>query len=950
MTDRWNDLLDNSGLTDQQKIEFLATIDEDASLEEIAYKMEHIEEFLPELNLNANTSLNGTELTNRFEETAESLKQATEYAGVSEGTLGRMAADFKDTGAIQNLVDEQRELKEQLDDGIISSEEYKESIQDLSQEQENLENAAQSLAARNLRLNQGVEDLVSSWEGLSLVLRDDASKGTADWYEALEKIDTIMSNILDIDTGTLSNSFYQNADALNAMEAAAKGDMNAIDELRKMASQDIVQNLTITPIEGKDTETIRQELLDGLAEFQAELDNVELGAKFTVDDSEYMAQLAQLLESGAITAEQLTAILSSAGMEGTFEEDTKTVKVPSVTYRMVTEEKEINMGDEENPSPVTSYIAMVPEAGPPLEQEVTFQRFVGATFSGDAPSTVGSSSRAGRSVGSVPKKSSGGSKKSQYKPKKKDRIEEEVDRYQKVNAELSDVENTLSRINKEQERSTGFDLGDNMDKQIGLLQKQLDITKEKYKIQQQEAAELKRDLSNQFGVGFDGDGMITNYRQTLKQLEGEVNGLINKYNSTSTEEGQNALEEKIEAATERLEDFKKMYQRYDTLWSDELRQSEEAIEDLTDQIEDLRIEAFKTAIEVVDNIKDMNEAMVEFEASIRKIKSLNDDDPFGEMADSTKRLSYYFDDANGSAENFFNTMKKRTTDRAKEADKDLVKAQKQLRQASTAEEKRLAEEAIRDAQEKKTNAELANRFYNTVGKQAEFGNTGSGYLDMATYNRQMILEQVRQFEKNGTSEIFGKNSKALYDTAKEVLEQSQQMINDFADEIIELQQSILDSMDKMQEQAEELHAEYENLGDSLEHLYDITEKVQGEQSYDMLNAILDKQIANNQQYKSELENELKIWQSMEANLEKGSEAWKNAHEKVAETQKEINDLVSETFDMAQKKYENSINKITSAWTNGMMNLGKFGNGKQLGGALDNALRDENGNALFKDID
>ena len=138
------------------------------------------------------------------------------------------------------------------------------------------------------------------------------------------------------------------------------------------------------------------------------------------------------------------------------------------------------------------------------------------------------------------------------------------------------------------------------------------------------------------------------------------------------------------------------------------------------------------------------------------------------------------------------------------------------------------------------------------------------------------------------------------------------MINDFADDLLELQQAILDSMDKMQEEADKLHDDYENLGDSLEHLYDITEKVQGDQSYDMLNAILDKQIANNQQYQKSLEEELKIWQSIEASAEVGSEVWQNAHEKIAETQQQINTLVSDTFDMAQKKYENTINKITSA--------------------------------------
>lgn len=397
-----------------------------------------------------------------------------------------------------------------------------------------------------------------------------------------------------------------------------------------------------------------------------------------------------------------------------------------------------------------------------------------------------------------------------------------------------------------------------MDKQIGLLEKQIALTKEKYKIQQKEAEELRGDLSSQFGVEFDGDGMISNYRQTLKQLEGEVNSLIDKYNNTSTEEGQEKLEEQIEKATERLNDFKEMYKRYDTLWSEELRQSEEALADLEDQIEDLRIEAFKTAVEVVDNIKDMNEAMIEFEASIRKIRNLTDDDPFGAMADNSKKLSYYFDDANGSAENFFNTMKERTKEREKEADDDLARAKKQKKNAKTEEQKRVANEAIKDAKEKKANAQLANKFYSQTAAKAQFGETGSGYLDMATYNREMIMEQIRQYEKTGTSEIFGKNSKALYETAKEILEQSQDIINDFADDLLELQQSILDSMDKMQEKADALHADYENLGDSLEHLYDITEKVQGDQSYDMLNAVLDKQIANNQQYKKSLEEELKI--------------------------------------------------------------------------------------------
>lgn len=764
-----------------------------------------------------------------------------------------------------------------------------------SMERNNREFAASCIEAAN-----GMDDLSENIESYTKSITE-ADKGSLEYAEAMTKVRDDLGGILNMDPTSFSTDFIE--ENLEQIQEAAGGSEDAINQLRAAAYDDVVMNIDLSGLTADDAQYVKDTLAGIKDEALAVTQALPASTAIDIETDQAMQSLNELAAQGLLTAEDMKQISAALG----YEAHVSMVSGPPAVSRSTGVFYLGGDGEYGTPSIPVSWSSEME-----VETQVPQITTAESSGSGGQMANLGTSRSSSRAKGAPPKKSSGSGKKADYKPKSKDRIEEQVDRYQKVNAELSDIENVLSRINKEQERSTGFDLGDNMDKQIGLLQKQLELTKEKYRIQKKEADELRSDLDSQFGVDFDGDGMITNYRQTLKQLEGEVNSLIDKYNNTSTEEGQEALEKQIEKATERLNDFKEMYKRYDTLWSDELRQSEEAIEDLTDQIEDLRIEAFKTAIEVVDNIKDMNEAMIEFEASIRKIKNLTDDDPFGQMADSSKKLSYYFDDANGSAENFFNTMKERTKERKKEADKDLAAAKKRKKNAKTNEEKRMADEDIKDAKEKKANAQLANKFYSQTAAKAQFGKTGSGYLDMATYNREMILEQVRQFEETGTSEIFGKNSKALYETAKEILEQSQDVINDFADDLLELQDAILAAMDKMQEEAERLHAEYENLGDSLEHLYDITEKVQGDQSYDMLNAILDKQIANNQQYKSELENELKIWQSMEANLEKGSEAWKNAHEKVAETQKEINDLVSETFDMAQKKYENSINKITSA--------------------------------------
>ncbi len=56
-------------------------------------------------------------------------------------------------------------------------------------------------------MNKGVDSLIDCWEEAGAVLKDDAAKGTADWYKAVEQVDEAMSDILNIDVGTLSNDF-----------------------------------------------------------------------------------------------------------------------------------------------------------------------------------------------------------------------------------------------------------------------------------------------------------------------------------------------------------------------------------------------------------------------------------------------------------------------------------------------------------------------------------------------------------------------------------------------------------------------------------------------------------------------------------------------------------------------------------------------------------------------
>ena len=115
-----------------------------------------------------------------------------------------------------------------------------------------------------------------------------------------------------------------------------------------------------------------------------------------------------------------------------------------------------------------------------------------------------------------------------YEPKTKDPIEDELDRYERVNTMLEDAENRYDRLNADRERLTGFDMADDMEKEVELLNRQIALHREKLEIQKEEAQELRDELSSQYGITFDAEGFITNYAATHDRLVNEVNSLINQ--------------------------------------------------------------------------------------------------------------------------------------------------------------------------------------------------------------------------------------------------------------------------------------------------------------------------------------------------------------------------------------------------------------------------------------
>lgn len=239
-----------------------------------------------------------------------------------------------------------------------------------------------------------------------------------------------------------------------------------------------------------------------------------------------------------------------------------------------------------------------------------------------------------------------------YEPKTKEPIKKEIDLYEKVNTQLDDVETTLKGIEKEEDRLIGDKARANMDKQISLLSKEIDLQKEKLKIQQQEQSDLAKELTG-YGYKFDSDGFITNYNEIIKSYETRLNNLIDQYNKTTTEEGQEALDKQIKKLEEEYDKAKKAADRYDQLQGKELQDTLNAIEELKDAIEDLRIEAWKASTEAIDNIKELRENAADLEGLFSKYES---DSPFRDLIVEGEKLNNIWSVGKDQAKDYYNEI------------------------------------------------------------------------------------------------------------------------------------------------------------------------------------------------------------------------------------------------------------------------------------------------------
>lgn len=486
----------------------------------------------------------------------------------------------------------------------------------LSEELIENEEAAEDVALYTKKMNQGVEKLSEGFEDWSDILKN-SDESSEEYSEAMGDMKNAMSDVLGVSEDFLSDDFI--LDNMEDIKKAAEGDAEAIDRLAIAAGRDILVNLELQD------EGVREEILALHEELAAEIPDIKVGA--TVDDGDFLAKAAQIVEQAGMTAEQANAYFRSMGFEANFE----TKQVPVESKQPIVETLTEDAGTENvtyeqvNPDGTTSTVSV------PMVKTRQTSRTVGYTTSQEmmevpalttddgspnftlTRTNAGAMNNSSSSNKGGGKKGGGGGGGSGGKVSKSNKS---AQRYKTVDEKIDDNDRKTESAKNKIERSYGKD----EDKAIEEL---LKANKEKKKLIKDKLAEAegyldddKADLKEaakalDIQFTFDKEGNITNYKKEMEDLYKELDDMEEAANKDG--KATDAEKDAIDALKEKIETLEDAIDTYD--------ETRETVQDLMQELEELAGMPPLPVItsDLIDIYKEVNDELDDIEDKLDKI-------------------------------------------------------------------------------------------------------------------------------------------------------------------------------------------------------------------------------------------------------------------------------------------------------------------------------------------
>lgn len=191
---------------------------------------------------------------------------------------------------------------------------------------------------------------------------------------------------------------------------------------------------------------------------------------------------------------------------------------------------------------------------------------------------------------------------------------DEIERYHEIKNTLEDLEREYERLKTARERAYGMT-------KVGLINQEIEKTKELAEAQKQYMTEINDNLVDDrkaleaFGATFDERGNINNY-------DSLVAGWVKEFNAVRTEEADEAYQEKMDAL--------KQYEETHDLWEDEYDQ----LIEYYNQIVDLSLEAVVVEVEFKIELSEKEVERIEYQLDkLSRSRTLNLDIQINKIGD-----------------------------------------------------------------------------------------------------------------------------------------------------------------------------------------------------------------------------------------------------------------------------------------------------------------------------
>ena len=571
-------------------------------------------------------------MQNAIEGNTEALIAQANAAGLSAERVDKYiaaitgasdAATLAESKIFANLITLRKEAEAwELD--VEAVEEYAQQLIDTTGV---AEDTAYAIAISNKNLNKGILSLIDTYEDWHTLMTDAAAdesiKTTSEYSDTVEELKKNVQRLLNTNE-EISDSFIENERVLTILDELATGNVEHLEELRKLGGMDLVISY-VAEIDTPEAKAAAENMREVLNDFSFD---IEIGAQ--IEDKQFIDACEQIIRAAGLTATQAANMFKRLGF------DIKVTKTRIPIY-----------GDAMDvPDPTKPH-------SKPTRQIVGYTEAI-------AIESITSTGNNGGSVDFETIEKGKENKKSQ----KKDTWTNPYDKYYNILEKINEALRQREKLESEYDRilngrnTTGAALIKNSLKQIALLQKEIALQK---KLQKGRLSELAN-LGNETYTDSEGN------TRTFRQLG------VTKYANYNPETGVITINweaidkikntdkgEAVQAYIDRLEEIQ-----------DSFEETQDTIEELQDSIEEIRKRSKEDFLDfeqriydalvqdqqnVIDNyqelsdiLEDSNQAIIDsLQESIDLQRQIRDNTRTEEdITDKERRLAYLRRDTSGS--------------------------------------------------------------------------------------------------------------------------------------------------------------------------------------------------------------------------------------------------------------------------------------------------------------